>query len=31
MLSQSNEVMLSRLGLQYTCEDSYPNKDLYYV
>ena len=31
MLSQSNEVMLSRLGIQYTCEDTYPNNDLYYV
>lgn len=31
MLSQSNEVMLSRLGIQFTCEDTYPSSDLYYV
>ena len=31
MLSQSNEVMLSRLGIQFTCEDTYPSNDLYYV
>ena len=31
MLSQSTEVMLSRLGIQYTSEDTYPNNDLYYV
>ena len=31
MLPQSTEVMLSRLGIQYTCEDTYPNNDLYYV
>ena len=31
MLSQSNEVMLSRLGIQFTCEDAYPSSDLYYV
>jgi len=31
MLSQSNEVSLSRLGIQFTCEDKYPNNNLYYV
>lgn len=31
MLSQSNEVMLSKLGIQFTSEDKYPNDDLYYV
>jgi len=31
MLPQSTEIMLSRLGIQYTCEDTYPNNDLYYV
>ncbi len=31
MLSQSNEVMLSRLGIQFTSEDQYPSDDLYYV
>ena len=31
MLSQSNEIMLSKLGVQFTCEDTYPNNDLYYV
>ena len=31
MLSQSNEIMLSKLGVQFTCEDTYLNNDLYYV
>ena len=31
MLSQSNEVMLSKLGIQFTSEDKYPNDNLYYV
>ena len=31
MLSQSNEIMLSKLGVQFTCEDTYPNNDRYYV